>query len=219
MGVDGVLCLSLVIVLMRAKRAVRQSVQWNSDVYANCAYTDMSGNSYSFAHLNRIVDHPLKFEFKDRDGKKKKGCVLVDIIFDHHCYTKEKCDGDTDVTLVTEFFNDGSTKNRVFDLERYNYSKTLVAVIKGISHKTCRASRTPGKAIRLEAQERQRPNVGIYILMKMKLNSGGNKLKLFVETCHRRSNEPYDLQLQDPPERHMLILGRWLRDLWPFLVQ
>lgn len=203
---------------MRAKRAVRQYIQWNSEVYENenRVYTDMDGNSYSFSHLNTIENHPLKYEFKQGDIK-RKGHVLVDIVFDHHCYTKEKNAGDTNVTLVTEYFDNGSTKERVFDLERYSYTHSLVAVIKGISHKTCRASRVSGKAIRLEEQDRQRPNAGIYILMKMKLKD--EKLTLFVETCHRRSNEPYDLQLQDRPERYMLILGRWLRDLWPSLVQ
>lgn len=199
-----------------ARRAIREGAEWNAGVYADHLYTDKNGDSYCLKHMQNIKDANLKYEFKDGETK-RKGSIDVDIVFDHHCYTRERKDDDQELdVLVTDIYSDGSTKDRVFDLKRYQYTHTLVHILKGISHKMCRASRIDGKAIRLENRDKRRPAKGTYILMKLKNQSG--KLVLYVETCHERNNEPFDMKLEKREERYMLILGRWLRDLWPELV-
>lgn len=202
--------------LFLARRPIRIKEEWNHTVHANNTYTDENDIHHCLKHMQNIKNSNIKFEFKD--GKNKhKGTVLVDIVFDHHCYTRERTIGDQKIpTLVTDIYSDGSTKERIFDSKRYNYSFTLVNILKNISHKMCRASRIQGKAIRLENRDKQRPAKGTYILMKLKNKSG--KLILYVETCHERTNEPFDLKLEKKDDRYMLILGRWLKDLWPELI-
>lgn len=198
------------------KKRIREKYSWNSEVYNEKVYTDSkTGVSYCLKHMSTSTI-PLKYEFKD-GTEKYKGELDVTVVFDHHCYTSSKKHGDARETLVTDHYNDGSFEERAFDMERYQYSHTLVKVISNLSYKMCRESRVVGKAIRLEDRDSRNPRSGIYILMKLR-KTDNKPLTLYIETAHHRTNEPSDAQLKAQDERYMLIFGRMLRDHWRGLV-
>ena len=201
-----------------SNKRIRERFAWNNAVYRQQSYTDSkTGLSYCLKHMSSFTT-PLKYEFKDLKNPKNKhkGELDVQVIFDPHCYTSEKKAGDNRDTLVTDHYDDGSHKERAFDLERYTYSHALVKIIKNLSHKVCRESQIFGKAIRLEDKDKKNPLAGVYIVMKLRKRD--EKLTLYVETAHYRTNEPYDAKLKRIDERYMLIFGRLLRDKWPDLL-
>lgn len=195
----------------------KTSQTWNNNVYDSNTkiYKDpISNKEYDLSHMHNVKGVELKFETKV-DGEKIKGVVLVDVFFNHHCYTSERKSSDTSVTFVTDIFSDGSTVERVFDEERYSYTHQLCHLVANLDHKLCKGSRTnkkDNKVIRLEDKKKQNPSDAIYVLMKMKRSvRSGNPFNLYIETSHRRRNEPAGLDLAKSERKHMLILGDWLK--------
>ncbi|MGM8474744.1 restriction endonuclease, partial [Enterobacter hormaechei subsp. steigerwaltii] len=120
---------------------------------------------------------------------------------------------------VQEFddkYDDGTKKERVFDLERYNFTFNLLNIIKNIDHKLCLGSRRnlkANKVIRVEHRDKRNPKKGTYIVMKMKrFSSDSMGFTLYVETCHARNNMPPGIDLSNVERKHMLILGDWLKE-------
>lgn len=192
-------------------RTYRKNYRWNENVYHNHKYTDpQTGEVYDLSHM-RDSQVKLIYSYKNEKNENVKGEIDAKIKFDHHCYTSEmKEEEEERPILVTDCYSDGSTKNRAFDLQRYNYSLALPKVIKGLPHKLCMESKNKGKAIRLEQQDRRNPRQGIYILLKTRITSNG--IELFVETAHHRNNEPHEANLQKTPKRYMLILGDMIKE-------
>jgi hypothetical protein len=191
-------------------RTYRTEYRWNESVYSDHTYTDpKTGITYDLSHMKDALVK-LSYSYKNEQRENVKGEIDAKIKFDHHCYTSEMKGDDDRPILIIDYYNDGSKKNRAFDLQRYNYSLHLPRVIKELPHKQCRESKKKGKAIRLEQQDRRNPRQGIYILLKTRINTNG--IELFVETAHHRNNEPHEADLQKTPKRYMLILGDMLKE-------
>lgn len=199
-------------------QAVRDSWVWNVTVYDTNSktYTDpVSGKDYALSHLSGIDNHSMKFETKI-EQEKVKGSIDVRVVFDHHCYTREKNATDTLPVLVTDKYDDGTQKERVFDVSRYDFTFNLLNIIKNIDHKLCLGSRRnlkANKVIRVEHRDKRNPRKGTYIVMKMKrFSSDSMGFTLYVETCHARNNMPPGMDLSNVERKHMLILGDWLKE-------
>ncbi|EOW7150962.1 TPA: hypothetical protein NGS02_004741 [Vibrio parahaemolyticus] len=188
---------------------------WNEDVYCDRTYTAPDGTKYSLEHL-RNQTYSYSYKFRDEVGKRQKGKIDIEVRYDPHCFTHERKDGETTPTLSFDKFDDGSTVDRVFDLERYNNCSQLVQSIQYLSRKNCKESRVIGKALYFKQQNRQKPRFGLYVILKVR-NEGG-KLVMFVETAHNRNNEPYKLALSDKEETYDIILGRLIQSQWPELL-
>lgn len=188
------------------KRTYRKEYKWNEKIYRNNKHINLeTGVEYDLSHM-LPMSATLVFEYKNEENEKVKGEITANVIFDPHCYTSEIVENDPRPTLVTDIYSDGTTSIRGFDINRYNYSKNLPLIIKGLSHKMCKESTIFGKAIRLEQQDKQNPKKGVYILLKTRINKK-SKLEIFVETAHYRNNEPHEANLKKPPKKYMLILG------------
>lgn len=206
-------------------QAVRTSWQWNLAVYdpsSKTYTTPVTNEKYTFSHLSDINCHCLKFETKI-EGSKIKGTVNVKVIFDHHCYTREKNPSDISLpVLVVDKYDDGTIKERVFDADRFAFTFKLLEIIKNLDHKSCLGSRRnlkANKAIRIENRDRSNPKKGIYIVMKIKRFSSENAdFTLYVETCHSRNTMPHGMDLANAERKHMLVLGDWLREQYPEFV-
>lgn len=189
---------------------------WNEDVYCDRTYTDPDGTKYSLEHL-RNQTYSYKYKFRDEGGKRQKGSIDIEVRYNPHCFTHERKSGETIPALSFDKFDDGSTVDRVFDLERYTNCEQLVQSIQYLSRKNCKESRIIGKALYFKQHNRQRPRFGLYVIIKIK-NEGG-KLVMFVETAHNRNNEPYKLALSDKEETYDIILGRLIQTQWPELLE
>lgn len=195
---------------------------YNEKLLSNNSYLcPNTGNEYPLDHLND-VEVPFSYQYRDepiiKNGKKqkgmqRKGTINLLVKFSCHCYTRTRIEGEETPVLATEMRNQSVVEERVFDLDRYDYTSRLLHVIKSLSLKLCYVSRQPGKAIRLEEQDKQNPMKGNYIVMKLHKSQG--RLVLFVETSHKRNNTPYDANLMREPERYAVALGRWLKEEWP----
>lgn len=189
--------------------------EWNELLYQNKSYTDpISGVVYDLSHLSNMTT-PLQYEFKDDEGKKHKGKIDVNVVFDNHCYTREINSGESVEILVSEEFA-GKTQIRCFDLERYEFSKKLPWIIKNLSFKTCMESKISGKSIRLEDPEKTHPYKGVYIFLKARAYEDSKTLTLYVETSHKRNSTPRDVK--STPRRYMQILGDLVKNKWQFLI-
>lgn len=189
-----------------------RTCEWNQEHYDGDSYICPEGEKYCLK-LFEPHDEELLFEYKCPDTNKKiKGRVSTKIKYDHHCFTKERGEFDessVSPTLVVDIYKDGSRKERVFCNKRYEFAKNLRFTMKNLSYKMCRESKILGKAIRLEQANQQNPLHGIYIVIKTRPRS--NKMELFVETAHFRTNEPNEANLRKQPSRFMLILGGWIK--------
>lgn len=189
--------------------------RWNPDVYKDRKYTAPDGTVYDLSHL-KIESHSYNYKYRDEEGARLTGKIDIEIRYDPHCFTHERKAGETDPTLAFDLFEDGSTSERVFDVERFNNTKFLTNAIKNLSNKNCKESRVVGKALYFKQQDRQKPRQGLYVIIKVKKEDG--RLVMFVETAHNRNNEPYKLELSDKEETYSIILGRLIKTQWPELL-
>lgn len=201
---------------MKNKEKQKIGYRWNKDVYCDRTYIAPCGKKYSLEHL-RTTTHNYKFKYRDDEGKRQKGNIDVEVRYDTHCFTSKRKDGDTTPALSFDDFNDGSNIERVFDLQRYENSHILVQTIKHLTRKNCKESRITGKALYFKQQDKRRPRYGLYVILKIRNESG--KLVMFVETAHTRPNTPPKLDLSDREETYDIILGRLIKKEWPELIK
>lgn len=188
---------------------------WNSAVYCDRTYIAPDGTRYPLEHLRNQI-YRYSYKYRNDDGARKKGFIDIEVRYDPHCFTHERKDGETTPSLVVDEFTDGSTVDRVFDLERYQNSEQVAQSIKFLSRKNCKESRILGKALYFKQQDKTRARYGIYVIIKIRNING--KLILFVETAHIRNNEPYKLALSDKEETYDIILGRLIKTKWSELL-
>lgn len=188
--------------------------EWNAAVYADRIYTDASGATYDLSHTNTQT-YSFKLSYRE-NGKRKKATIDIEVRFDPHCFTREKKD-DTEVTLVIDQFNDGSTTERVFDLQRYQDSVYLASIIPHLSNKDCRESLQDGKVLYFKRKDGQGRDYGLYAILKLRKQK--DKLVMFIETAHTRTNQPYKMKLKPMAETFAIILGRMVSTKWPELMK
>ncbi|MGX9419514.1 hypothetical protein ACWU4D_19545 [Vibrio sp. WJH972] len=202
---------------MNANRQQRTGYIWNNDVYINREYISPDGNIYCLKHLDNKT-HNYKYKYRDDDGNRNSGSIDIEVRYDPHCFTRSRREGETTPALSFDTFNDGSTLDRVFDIERYNNSQYLIQAIQHLSNKSCKESRRQkSKVLFFKQKNRQRANYGMYVIIKLKKDNG--KLIMFVETAHNRTNEPPKLDLSDKEETYSIILGRLIKEEWPELIE
>ena len=93
----------------------------------------------------------------------------------------------------------------------------IMITIKHLTRKNCKESRITGKALYFKQQDKRRPRYGLYVILKIRNESG--KLVMFVETAHTRPNTPPKLDLSDREETYDIILGRLIKKEWPELIK
>ncbi|EPK3358357.1 hypothetical protein AB7W86_23320 [Providencia rettgeri] len=191
------------------------SYSWNTEVYHEREYFAPDGTRYQLDHLSNQT-HTYTYKYRDNNGERKKGSIDIEVRYDPHCFTHERKDGEVTPALSLDEFDDGSTKDRVFDHERYVNSFQLVQSIQYLSRKNCKESRIKGKALYFKQQDKQKPKYGLYVILKVRNISG--RLVMFVETAHNRNNEPYKLSLSNKEETYDIILGRLIYSEWPELL-
>lgn len=187
---------------------------WNAAVYAGRVYTAPDGSTYDLTHTNTQT-YTFKYSYREQ-GKRQKGSIDIEVRFDPHCFTREKKDSDTEPTLVIDQFNDASSSERVFDLQRYQDSLYLAQVIPHLSNKDCQESLQDGKVLYFKRKNGQGQDYGLYVILKLRRKHG--KLLMFVETAHTRRNLPYKMKLKPMKETFAIILGRMLSEKWPELL-
>lgn len=188
---------------------------WNEDVYCDRTYTAPDGAKYSLEHL-RAQTHNYPYKYRDDLGNRKKGNINIEVRYDPHCFTHERMSGENTPALSMDKFDDDSTIDRVFDHERYQDSHVLAQTIANLGRKNCRESRVVGKALYFKQKNRQRPRYGLYVIIKVRNESG--RLVMYVETAHTRNNAPYKLALSSKEESYDIILGRLIKEQWPELL-
>ncbi|MEY1599172.1 hypothetical protein AB7Z84_23735, partial [Escherichia coli] len=104
------------------------SYSWNTEVYHEREYFAPDGTRYQLDHLSNQT-HTYTYKYRDNNGERKKGSIDIEVRYDPHCFTHERKDGEVTPALSLDEFDDGSTKDRVFDHERYVISFQLVQSI------------------------------------------------------------------------------------------
>ncbi|ALG68418.1 hypothetical protein [Beggiatoa leptomitoformis] len=90
-----------------------------------------TGEEYDISHLKGFQ---TSFEVK-LDNEIKNIDVRVE--FSYHCYTKKQEDGGKEPVFRIETRKDGTKEERVFCPKRWEFSKSLPDIIRGLNYKGC----------------------------------------------------------------------------------
>lgn len=165
--------------------------------------TDSSGNKYSIAHLK-----PLNVIFDIRCAGEPISVDLY-VIFSNHCYTGSRKDHHTDEDVLFREKRQYGVDERVFDLERWEFSKRLPGIIKDLHSRLC----LQGGSRELFYRQEERPSPssyeGWYLCIRLSADNTNRRLVLSVRSAHYRRNRPFDVR--GAPKRFYAVLAQFYR--------
>ena len=143
----------------------------------------------SFKHENQIVD------------------AKVTVYYSNHCWTRSKGVTDPDSSILhSEQRKNGYVDHRVFDQERYDFSKSLPSIIDNLTDKVCLQG-NGSIFYRHERPGTAYTDEGWYICARLEHQQGS--LRLSVRSVHYRKNKPVDTR--GPAIRFRELVRRLMR--------
>lgn len=148
-----------------------------------------SGKSYSLEHLKPFkVTYGIKVSGEPVD-------VPLHVHFSEHCYTRSRKDGDLDeAVLFREKKRGGQVDERVFCEARWEFSKSLPAIIKDLHSKGCYPGGSKEMFYRQENAPINNPQHGWYICTRLGVSQKHKNLTMSVRSAHYRTNKPFDIR-------------------------
>lgn len=153
----------------------------------------IDGQAFDVSHLRAFF---LDISYTKNEIEKT---VRARVSFSAHCYTRSQQHLDDDELLVvTESIikRRGRTKEieekkRVFDQERWNYSKSLPELMKKVQNMSCKRDEDNQVVIHLAPRNLNRPAEGWYTFVRVQVDPKyPDILQLEVRTTHRRISHP-----------------------------
>lgn len=103
-------------------------VHWQAGLMRWQPHVDRNGRAYPLHHL-----HPIRFEFvMPASGGRPETEALIHVGFGLHCFTKQIESGDD----PRDAYGD-NREQRTFDHQRYELSKQLPEIVKGLPQRRC----------------------------------------------------------------------------------
>lgn len=142
---------------------------------------------FSLAHLKPFF---LDLTYLDKRTNQQV-TVSARVSFSPHCYSREiKALDDPQLTVVTERKGTQDV-DRIFDLERWNHSISLVGKLQSIHKISCKRDADNQVVIYFEQQDKRSQSNGWYTFIRVQVDPRfPNILQLEVRTTHRRPNHP-----------------------------
>jgi hypothetical protein len=146
-----------------------------------------TGEEYELSHLKGFQ---TSFKVK-LDGNNIEN-VDVRVEFSNHCYTEEQKEGGKEEVVCTEMTKYGLVE-RVFCPKRWEFSKRLPDIIRGLNYNPCLQGDSHKIVYRHEKSNNRRGNDGWYICIKLDYKSNRTPSpELWVRSTHFRYNRPID---------------------------
>lgn len=154
-------------------------------------WTDENTNIvYDLQHMKSFsTDFEIKF------NKEIHEIVRADIIFSNHCWTRKRLPGDLDNQVVDRYsLRDGTVEERVFCVDRWEFSKSLPEIINALNYKLCLVGGSREILYRQESSS-VGSHAGWYICIRLDFKRNhATPLQLWVRSAHYRSNRPEDIR-------------------------
>lgn len=162
-----------------------------------------TGEEYELFHLEEF-----QTSFEVKLGEKMEN-VDVRVIFKGHCYTEKQEEGGKEEVVYTEKKKNGPVE-RVFCPKRWEFSKRLPDIIRGLNYKTCLPGERKELIFRQEDRSNPTAHDGWYIFMKLEYKPKENpSVELWVESAYHRSNRPD--KLRGGPTQFFKLLKDYLK--------
>lgn len=169
------------------KNTFEKSFNTATQVWTN----PIDGRTFDVSHLRRFF---LDISYTKNEVKKT---VRARVTFSAHCYTRsQKRLDDDELLVVTESIvqrgrrgREIEERKRVFDEERWNYSKSLPELMRNVQNMSCKRDDDNQVVIHLAPRNRNRPGEGWYTFVRVQVDPQfPDVLQLEVRTTHRRIN-------------------------------
>lgn len=147
-----------------------------------------TGNAYSLEHLAPFaVTYQILVEGEPVD-------VTLHVHFPNHCYTRSRHDSDPDEAVLIPEPDDRSDEERVFCINRWNFSQKLPDIIKNLHSKGCFPGGSKEIFYRQEDPPRAGHVAGWYLVFRLGVSNTHKNLTMSVRSVHYRYNKPYDIR-------------------------
>lgn len=149
-----------------------------------------TGIVYDLQHMKSFfTNFEVKFNRENFDT------VVAEVFFSNHCWTRKRLPEDLDNQVVdSRILKDGSIEERIFCVERWEFSKNLPNIINNLNYKVCLLG---GKKEILYRQECSAvgSHAGWYICIRLDYKRHlANPLQIWVRSAHYRPNRPEDIR-------------------------
>lgn len=162
-----------------------------------------TGTVYCLNHLAPVV---CQFSVKMKDDAPPVN-VPVRVFFSSHCYSKAAKGNDP--IHFTENRRNG-VEERTFCTSRWEFSKRLPSIVKGIEIKRCLRGSEKSVLYRLEDSTLKNRNEGWYICMRLSFKEGKDiPVELSIRSVHYRTNPPHGVR-REPPKPFRILLRKFL---------
>lgn len=164
----------------------------------------LTGEVHSIQHLSpRIINYSIKV-----DGKTENVPVRVD--FSEHCYTRSRKEGDPEeAVILSEPRKDKTTDERVFCLDRWNFSLQLPTILEELRDRMCFVGNSSEVFYRQEDAPAPGDRAGWYICMRFDYRAKWNEMRISVRSCHWRTNRP--IEVRGPNKRFYMIFAAYYK--------
>lgn len=176
-----------------------------SEKEENKEWVDPESNQvYDLSHTE-----PAIFTYQVKLSKESELIdVPVKVYFSLHCYSREAKDGEP--VHFQEERRHGRIENRIFCLERWEFSKKLPGIISGLQSKGCLVGGSHEVLYRLEDANPRNKDSGWYICMRLSYRSSRKpEVELSIRSVHYRNNRPYDIR--GGHQRFYVLLAKLLK--------
>lgn len=142
-----------------------------------------NGVTYDLTHL-----HPIAVEYEVPAGPKKPAVTYqVDVIFSTHCFTRKPEPAEQYAREAV--YADRSLGLRIFDLERYDLSKHLPAVIPTLAKRKCMRT-GEGNFFTIVAKGEDGVPIEFDVFFTASKSSSKDRVNLFLQSAYRRLKRP-----------------------------
>lgn len=171
------------------KNTFEKSFNTTTHVWTN----PINGQAFDVSHLRAFF---LDISYTKNEVERT---VRARVSFSAHCYTRSQQHLDDDELLVvTESIvkrwkrgRGVEEKKRIFDEERWNYSKSLPELMRKVQNMSCKRDEDNQVVIHLAPRNLNRPGEGWYTFVRVQVDpQHPDVLQLEVRTTHRRISHP-----------------------------
>lgn len=158
------------------------------------------GETYNLEHL-----HPFSFDMviPAKQGQPEQR-YNINVRFSLHCFSRGVKPGEK---IPDHLAYSDDRETRIFDLDRYNRSKTLPEIVRSLGERKCFHD-SHGNFYVFEVTEED--GTTAYYSVFFTLSKAGKKagLNLFISSAHLREERPYVRQIK-PIRFRVLVYNTW----------
>jgi hypothetical protein len=152
-----------------------------------------TGHGYELHHMQSFTT-PFEVMLSKETGKTSVNAM---VIFSNHCFSKKYHEEQDDHRHIIskEIKKDGTEEERVFCPQRWEFSKRLPDIIKGLCYKDCFQGKEKEIIFRQEGKSGHGQHDGWYICMRLVYKRDRKcPLEIWVRSAHKRTNRPHDIR-------------------------